>query len=181
MRVRHHLNQIPEAADANSRTIYLLSLFGGKHAHGTNSLGNKAFTHRQVNTCRNPERETIIFRSQLIALQPSQSLLHLFKALEVWQLGSDLIRIRRQPSSVVDLLESLTWHAPAHICTLRCWEKTLVAQLIDARLPLLTCIVCRIDILQALSFNLLNSIHDPATLYFDARRTIGKKCRTMRT
>jgi len=88
---------------------------------------------------------------------------------------SDFILILTHTASIVHLLKSLTWHTTTHIRTSSRWQQRRVTQLIDSLLPSLGRLWRRIDALQSLSVNQIDSISDPTTLNLDRARSVGEQ------
>lgn len=131
------------------------------------------------------EKNDIRLNSTNLSLIPMRNpplplILDLLKTLKMWKLGPNLICISWQTSRIVDLLERFSRHTSAHIRALCSWEKAFVTEVVDAGLPFLTSLVCRIDVFQALSLNLLDCVNNPAALDFNTSRSVGKQCWSVR-
>ena len=97
------------------------------------------------------------------------------------QCSAKLLVIADKSSWVTHLLERFSGYIASHVSSLASREKGGVADVVDPLFPLLTCLWSWVDEFQSLSIDCVDCIPDPATLNFDAGRTIAEECRPVRT
>lgn len=97
------------------------------------------------------------------------------------QSRAKFLMIPSQSSRVAHLLKGFPGYIASHVGSLASREKGGVADLVDPLLPCLACLGSWVDELQSLSADRLDCVSDPATLHFDAGRTVAEERWALRT
>lgn len=114
-------------------------------------------TQRHIQTSSPSGRHRSHLPSRLVVRNDTE-------ALPFRQLGTNLLLVVRQSSSVVDLLESLAGKRSAHIGRLGGREEGAVTQGVDALLPFLAGFLGRVDEFNVLADAVVDCVADPAAL-----------------